>query len=1343
MSSRLILKYCSPPVHPRGPGSHSTTGQKATICTLHQGWKATPRGGLAQRTPESGVIITHRTRSAAMQQRWKSTTTSPRINSTKCLNTRSTTSTLYSKDTPVVGNHHPRHDSSPTAHSIPLPGSRLHSTSTTTPSAAGKRFSSTSASTAEASLPSQPPVPAPGAGSGFTESATFSNPSSAWNFPQASGKNARRTRASHHYGPLPLPIALKAFRPQPVKATTAPSTLSSPYGGVPTTVIPQQSIPPPPAVLGSQPLYYLARKFPILAEHELKAIPNKTALDYSSFLVGAMTTSYPSATTLRAVVRQFRKFLKASAQQVKAEASWKAGGANNSSSSSRHSIKVELPRARIWAQTIRGLIWLKQYRRARVAIHAMQKLGIRPTGFAWRGICRGWIEQGELARAEALAVKVFTRPDISHDYKLEERPYYFTDMQMSGESTAGATEAASNGPRPAGGAAARRKHRSPMSPNSAPLFLVIEALAECGEMERARHWFDQIPEHEMTDLLTSNMVAGYLKVGQQDKAQEVIRIMARCGVKPTAIVFNPIVEHAVRHMNMEAAEELVQDMTRLNIYSNLFTYKILIQGYIAAGQKDKALECLDRIKASGVETDRALGRILLEGLWQLGELREGDQGPVAICNTNRGEQDSIQGDLRMAALDFVDEPGWSQRCMDWIKDGKFEQAEEVLHHVLSLETVSDPRIQAEAVQVVQALADRQDMTRARHWFDHLIRPERIAVLRGDTSLGGNAGLNELMDHMVSGYIQTHRPTDAEDVIGIMSQQGIYPTVDTINLILRWSTLQAEMEDAEGLVQKMALSGIPPNQETFEILCQGYASRGALVPLQECLTRMEEAGFAGLGSASPLVAELREHMLGQGPAQELSSSSGSVFATMCTQWIEQDQMSRAEQLVGHLLSNPHVQPEMIPYATLIEGWISQSQRNPVSISALQTMNSSGSGAKARHSSNTRSKDAGSDTTATASPSSSSVPSSESLHHEIRLCEENISKMRKARHWFDKTPEKFRTLDLLNRMVGGYMALGLEQESEAVIQWMAARKIKPNVITYNHILEHTIQHLTMPTAEGLVHKMWKGGIAPNVETWNLLVRGYVIRGQLGKALECLDRMAENKLVASLSSSSLEVKGAGGGGGGGKSKTREIIEVYDREILDVVVHTEEREGGQLPSGTATADTDPLVQQQQDDATVLSSQTITVTKTQHRGVGVEPNALTKQLILSGFGPELKPPQGQGDYARALELYRNRVARQKEQEDQLLQGLSSLRMSGEVEVEAEEDDNDEWILDHLESFQGLSSSSSEGVVGVSGGAGEGGGGVGMTDVDWKNELKWEELMEMEKSRERELSGRVWSSSSF
>ncbi|KAG0200238.1 hypothetical protein BGX33_011139, partial [Mortierella sp. NVP41] len=1190
-------------------------------------------------------------------------------------------------------------------------------------SKSGKRFSSTSAFT-EASLSS--PTPVPGTGLAFSES-TLSSPS-AWNFPQASGKNGRRTRPSHHYGPLPLPIALKAFRPQ-TKAVKSSTPLSL-HGGVPTTAIPQQSIPPPPAVLGSQPLYYLARRFPILAEHELQAIPNKTALDYSSFLVGAMTTSYPSATTLRAVVRQFRKFLKASAQQIK-EASRSSG--TGAGFNSHRSAKVELPRARIWAQTIRGLIWLKQYRRARVAIHAMQKLGIRPTGYAWRGICRGWIEQGELARAEALAAKVFTRPEISHDYKLEERPYYFTEMQLSAE-----TEAAESGggPLPAG-SAARRKHRSPMSPNSAPLFLVIEALAECGEMERARHWFDQIPEHEMTDLLTSDMVAGYLRVGQQDKAQEVIRIMARCGVKPTAIVFNPIVEHAVRHMNMEAAEDLVQDMTRLGIYSNLFTYKILVLGYIAAGQKDKALECLERLRASGVETDRALGRILLEGLWHLGELREGDQGPVAICDTNRKGQD-IQGDLRMAALDLVDEPGWSQRCIDWIRDNKLEQAEEVLHHVLNLDT-ADPRIQAEAIQVVRALADRQDMTRARHWFDQLLRPERVAVLRaGKSAQDEDSDLQDLMDHMVSGYIQAHNPSDAEDVIGTMSQQGIHPSVNTINLILRWSTFQAEMADAEGLVQKMALSGIQPNQQTFEILCQGYASRGALEPLRKCLTRMEEAGFGGLG-ASPLVDDLRENMLGQGSSlsdpgtQEqgrlsLSTSSGNVFAAICAQWIDQDQMSRADQFVGHLLSNPNVQPETVPFATLIEGWIGQSQRNPVSISALQAMNASGTSAKTRN--GVRSKESnGSDVSAT--PTSSSVLSSESLSHEIQLCEENVAKMRKARQWFDRTPEEHRSLDLLNKMVGGYMALGLEQESEGLIQWMASRKIKPNVVTYNHILEHTIQHLTMPTAEGLVRKMQKGGIAPSVDTWNLLIRGYVIRGQLGKALECLDRMAEKSTLSlSLSDSKSAIK----------SKTREIIEAYDREILDVVVHgSEEAEERQ-----AATDTDPQItahndknnnsdnnSQLKEDATAGSSQT-TATKTQRRSNNnsnnsssghevVEPNALTKQLILSGFGPELKPPQGQGDYARALELYRNRVARQKEQEDQLLQGLASMRASSSLSSSfgstagagGEEEDDDEWIFDHLESLQGLNRLS--------------GSEVGMTDLDWKNELKWEELMEMEK----------------
>ncbi|KAG0202148.1 hypothetical protein BGX28_005255 [Mortierella sp. GBA30] len=1139
---------------------------------------------------------------------------------------------------------------------------RMHSTSASTSSSGSKlmtrRYSSSTAAAVSQSFPTG------SVGSVVPEA--NSTGQSIWQFPhQTSGQSRLRSRQGKSYGPLPLPIALKALKPSP----TVPS------GATDTT---QLKFPPPPAVLGSQPLYYLARRFPILAEQELKTIPNRTALDYSSFLIGAMSTSYPSATTLRAVVRQFKNFLKESSRRMKTR------------SGTLSASYMELPRARIWTQTIRSLIWLKQYRRARVAIHAMQKLGIKPTGYAWRGICRGWIEQGELDRAEALAVKVFRRPEISHDYRLEERPYYYTDMLPNTASSADT--------------AARRTHRSPMSPNSAPLFLVIEALAECGEMERARHWFDQIPEHEMTDMLTSDMVGGYLRTGQQDKAQEVIRIMARCGVKPTAIVFNPIVEHAVKNVSMEAAEDLIQDMLKLGIFLNLYTFKILVRGYIAAGQRNKALECIDRIRASGIETDRAIGRILLEGFWQMGELRRGDHGPPAVCEVNRTQM--MRDEMLMEELDFVGETGWSERCIEWIKCSRFELAEEALHQALDSEPANlDP----DAVEVIKALAGQREMTRARHWFDRLLSSKCIREFRMHAAEQDIRTLVNLMNHMVSGYIQQRLPDEAEAVIGVMSQQGIQPTVETINFILQWSTLQAEMKDAEGLVQRMVQSGISPNQHTFEILCQGYASRGSLEALQKCLTRMEEAGCGGQG-ASQLLADLCENVLGQRSSLSETESPSplqgkrTTLDTICARWIEQDQMSRAEEFVSHLVNNPNVQSNRIPYPTLIQGWINQSQINPVSSSAIQAITQS-----SRPGSSATTVAAESSTSV---PSSSSVRSSKSLDQEFRLRQESVAKMRKARFWFDKIPEQERTLGLLNKMIGGYMALGLEHESEGLIQWMASRKIKPDVATYNHMLEHTIQRLAMPAAEGLLREMQKGGVHPNIETWNLMIRGYVIRGQLSKALQCLDLMAGKTPLMTSSVST-------------KSKNREVIESYDREIVDVVVGANEHDQ-RVHSGEVLPLQEQQVQQEQGQQQGRSNKISNESSISY----VQPNETTEQLILSGFGPELKPAQGQGDYGRALELYRNRVDRQRQQKDQLMQGLaivsqhhslplSALAKSNGGEGEADEDD---WIFDQLETLQelgGLSDSD-----------------VGMTDLDWKNELKWEEMMEVEKNRERELSGR-------
>lgn len=968
-------------------------------------------------------------------------------------------------------------------------------------------------------------------------------------------------------------------------------------------------------------MYHFAKRFPVQAEKELNAMPHKSALDYSSFLIGAMTTSYPSAPTLRAVVRQFRNFLKASSRITK-----------DLSPGSKDPAHLELPRARIWTQTIRSLIWLKQYRRARVALHAMQKLGIKPTGFAWRGICRGWIEQGELDRAEELAVKVFMDPSLSHDYRLDERPYYFTDMQSSSSS-------------------ARRQHRSPMAPTSAPLFLVIEALTECGEMDRARHWFDQIPENQLTDMLTSDMVAGYLKIGEKDKAQEVIRIMARCGVKPTAIVFNPIVEHAVNNMDMETAEDLVKDMIQLGIYLNLYTYKILVYGYLAAGQKSKALGCIDRIFKSGIETDRALGRILLDGLWRLGEVRRGDQGPPPVCSGDRVTEDYT----------LLLQPGWSAQCKEWIRAGKMEEAEEALERALQLSTSS--ALDTEVVHVIEELLENQDMTRARHWYDRV-----LDHCHSTRSGQDSKALLELSNLVVAGYIRARQPNEAEAVLRTMAQHGVSPTVDTINSILDWSTLQTDMNDAENLVSQLIQSGLAPNQTTFEILCRGYASQGSLESLAECLASMEEAGYSRQ-EESPSIANLRASLFGQEQMDSTTPSEQSnVLENICERWVEHGHMTRAEAFVNQLRSNTHVQSSQVPYTTIIQGWINQSQQHQVTPVAIGAAD--------------RAKAKTSDTQN--SPPSVSVPTSASLEQEMRWRQDSLAKIRKARSWFDKVPEEVLSVELVNRMIGGYVALGLEDEFEALIQWMATKKIKPDVQTYNHILEYTVQKQPMSTAEELVNKMrTKAGIAPNVDTWNLLIRGYVVRGQLLPALRCLDRMMGRDRLSNIPGPKNKAK----------SKSREVIEDYDRDILSAVV--------------------------QDDETADEIDRGASGDAKKRGpeawVGfVEPNESTELLILSGFGPESKPVQGHGDYARALELYRSRVARQNQQKESLLRGLSA-------ELGASREGNeDDWILDHMQTWEGLGGSGSE---------------LGMTDMDWKNELEWEELMEAEKERERELSG--------
>ncbi|KAK3821655.1 MAG: LOW QUALITY PROTEIN: hypothetical protein J3Q66DRAFT_333933 [Benniella sp.] len=1228
MSSRLMVKRSLFPLQPAG---RSSNGLKPWFyTTTHHGWRPRSNSVFIKTGSKESITSTVKVRCTLNQQ-------CPFLAGSGmkgCLGLRYSTTTpmapapLLRLDTPV----HIRHFSQLSVSSFSsIPPSSSSGATTAVRQISpispngyvsvaqrSQRWSSSSASAVPHNIPSR----------STSASTEISSELSSWNIPQlvrqGGGGRSSKSQSSRRRGPLPLPVQIKATRSQSNRTSSVVVKSSS-----------SSSISHPP-VIGSQPLFYLAKRFPLLAEQELNAMPHKTAFDYSCFILGATHTPHPSATTLRAVLRQFRNFLKDSLRRRR-------------QGKTTTTTPIELPKARVWAQVIRGLIRLKQYRRARVALHTMQRLGIQPTGYTWRSICRGWIEQGELDRAEALAVKVFTDPNYSHysgqEEEEEQQPSFFTSKHRPGRS--------STVPSFITDFEAKRKRWSPVASHSAPL---------------ARYWYDRIPAREMTSVITSIMVEGYLKVKQRDKAQEVIRIMTGCGVKPKAVVFNPIVEHAAQTVSMEAAEDLVKDMVGIGVFVNLPIFKILIRGYIAAGQRSKALQCLDRIHASGLETDRALGRILLDALWGVGKVRKGD----------RGRQFQDEEDLGVEDLDFVGKPGWSQRCIEWIRSNHYEQAEEVIRQSLDLSnTTSD----VEIVQVIKALADHQALPRARYWLDQWMSSSSDKV-RYDNSV-----LVDLMNHVVARYIKVQQPKEAEAVMRVMSQRGVLPTVETANLIVQGSILNGEMVDAEAFVHRMVESGISLNQRTYEILCQGYALRGDTESLQECLTRMEKAGF-GPSTWGPATGQLRSYLLGNHGAdseqsQSSSSSSSSSFNvldTLCTQWIEQGHITRADRFVRQLLTNPNVPADKIPFASLIQGWIHQSQQNPVSSLATPTVTRSSKGSRSNPS----------------QPTSSSVSSSKSLDHETRIQQESVAKMSKARSWFDKIPEGERTLELANGMIGGYMGLGLEGEADELIQWLALRKIKPDVVT------HTVQRLSMPAAEGLVSRMQKGGLSPNIDTWNLLIRGYVIRGELREALRCLDRMAGRIPVTSESSKPKSRK----------SRTRAEIEIYDREIVDA---DEDEEYGA------------------DGVVVAERMKVSFGS-------VAPDETTEQLILSGFGAEPRI-QGQGDssdYTRALEVYRTR------QQEMLFEGLATLRQQPQAlgtratlspsspspllsleqeggvdekkKKEAEEEEQEAWILDHR--VGALSDSD-----------------IGMTDVDWKNELKWEEMIEMERERERKLSG--------
>jgi pentatricopeptide repeat protein len=123
-------------------------------------------------------------------------------------------------------------------------------------------------------------------------------------------------------------------------------------------------------------------------------------------------------------------------------------------------------------------------------------------------------------------------------------------------------------------------------PNQATWGAKVYAYVNCGRLDLALDALEQgirfspIPERRPGVRAYTALVQGLSRAGRVSEADEVIRRMARDGVKPNAYTYSTLIDGLVRSAQLGLAETALAEMRRAKIKPTVVTYNSLLKGLV-------------------------------------------------------------------------------------------------------------------------------------------------------------------------------------------------------------------------------------------------------------------------------------------------------------------------------------------------------------------------------------------------------------------------------------------------------------------------------------------------------------------------------------------------------------------------------------------------------------------------------------------------------------------------------------------------------------------------------------------------------------------------------------------
>lgn len=161
---------------------------------------------------------------------------------------------------------------------------------------------------------------------------------------------------------------------------------------------------------------------------------------------------------------------------------------------------------------------------------------------------------------------------------------------------------------------------------------VCQALCKIGDVDKAKELlYSMIKSGPPPGFaIFSAIINGLSKAGELDEAMKMLKVIEERGLKPDVNDYNAIMSGYAKGGAMVEAHQVLEEAKQRHAKLTPFTYDTMIRGYCNLEQFDEAVKLMAEMKDYGVQTSTALYNMLFESIcvnglnWEMAERLQGE-----------------------------------------------------------------------------------------------------------------------------------------------------------------------------------------------------------------------------------------------------------------------------------------------------------------------------------------------------------------------------------------------------------------------------------------------------------------------------------------------------------------------------------------------------------------------------------------------------------------------------------------------------------------------------------------------------------------------------------------------